>query len=224
MARQKSQSAENISSSDGSGNELIAQLLKKIEDLEKKVNQGQTNIEDQNEFNKNKINMDDAIKVISLCPYMLNLVTEKNGQGQGRVYSFAHFGEVKRIVFSDLNKIVESNRHFLEQGFFYIMDQRCIRYFGIEETYENILTKESIETILEGKSNDVVSLFKSANDTQKELIIDLIIKKMLNDPESVDLNLIDKISRASGVKIQEEAEKARDYVDSLNPTEEKEED
>lgn len=211
MAGRKSQSA-GVSSSDGVSNELVAQLFKEIENLKRQLNEKQP-VETQEAFNQNKINQDDYIKVMSLCPYLLNLSTDRNGQG--RIYAFYRFGETKRIIYADLVKIVEANRHFLERGYFYILDSRCIKNFGVEDVYENILSKDGIETILEGKSNDVVSLFKSCGASQQELIIDMLIQKMVSDSDSVDLNLIDKISRASGVKIQEKAEAARDLDNSL---------
>jgi hypothetical protein len=213
MTGRKSQSAESSSDENENG-KLIAQLLKKIEDLESKINEKSTGMEDQEEFNKYKINQDDPIKIVSLCPYLLNLLTEKNGPG--RVYSFSSFGEVKRIVYSDVMKIIETNRNFLDRGFFYLMDSRLITKHGLGEIYEKILTKESIEKILEGKSNDIVSLFKSANPTQKEIVVDLLIEKMVKYPDSIDLNMVDKIYRASGVNIQQKADEARKLQETLN--------
>jgi hypothetical protein len=218
MTGRKSQSAE--SSSDANNNELIAKLLKKIEDLERRVNEGSVakndidEFETQDNFNQIKINQDDYIKVISLCPYQLNLCTEKNGGG--KVFTFYSFGEVKRILYADLAKIIETNRGFLEKFYFYIMDKRCIRRHGLDDLYEKALTKERIEVILDGKSNDIVSLFKSGNPIQQELIVDMLIQKMVKTPESVDLNMIDKISRVSGIKIQEKAERARELKEENN--------
>lgn len=211
MAGRKSQSAE--SSSDvvnSNSNELIAQLMKQIEELKSQMqNQAKNMSDEDDDFNKEKINQDDYIKVISLTNYQLNLNTNRNANG--KIYSFYKFGEVKRIVYSDVVKIIDENRNFLESGYFYLMDQRCIRKHGLLDIYKDLLTKESIEKIIEGKSNDVVSLFKSANQSQQSLVVDLLVEKLARDPDSVDLNLIDKISRASGIKIQEEAEKARDF-------------
>ena len=96
------------------------------------------------------------------------------------------------------------------------MDRRVIRHEGLTDAYKNILSKEQIEQLLSGKSNDVVSLFKSSNDRQRELIIQMLIDKLVVDPNSLDLNLVDKIARASGVKIQEKAEEARELRDILN--------
>jgi hypothetical protein len=215
----KSQSAEVVSSSDGNnGNELIEKLLQKIAELESRIDKASTvtkveEIESEDEFKKNKIDQEDYIKVVSLCPYMLNLSMEKNGQG--KTFTFYEFGEVKRILYGELARVLESNRSFLEAGYFYIMDQRCIRRHGLNDLYEKILTKEKIEKILEGKSNDIVSLFKSGTPIQQSLIVEMLINKLASNPDSIDLNMIDKISRASGVKIAEKAEEARDFADSI---------
>jgi hypothetical protein len=202
---------------------LILELKNEIQELKKnkeetKITVEKNNLEEsindyEDEFDEIDIRPDSYVKVISLTPYMLNLTTET--AGRGKVFSFPSFGVTKRILYSDLVNILEVNQSFLNDGLFYIADRRIIRKNGLNSTYEKLLTKEKIEAIVSGKSNDAVSLYKSANNNQKEFIVDMLISKLANDPDSVDLNLIDKISRASGIKIQEKAEETREFAESL---------
>lgn len=158
---------------------------------------------------EDKINQDDYIKVVSLCPMALNLSTL--GMGKGKVFKFEKFGDVKRILYSDLVNIMEVHSNFLNDGFFYIMEKRIIDKHGLNESYENILSKETIEEIISGKKDNVVDLFKSANLKQQEFICDIIIEKIQNG-QDFDLNLADRISRIAKINIIEKAEEGKKYL------------
>jgi hypothetical protein len=235
MARpKKTQSGvEDSDNSQGDNSEVevneISEIMKLVLELKKEIQELKQNKDEskyleksikeesfdnyEDEFDEIDIRPDSYVKVISLTPYMLNLTTETSGRG--KVFTFPSFGVTKRILYSDLVNILEVNQSFLNEGLFYIADRRIIRKNGLDSIYEKLLTKEKIEAIVSGKSNDAVSLYKSANNNQKEFIVDMLISKLANDPDSVDLNLIDKISRASGIKIQEKAEETREFAESL---------
>lgn len=171
-------------------------------------------LDDLDEYNNIKINNDDYVKVISLIDNELNLNTRPYGRG-GKTYKFTKRFDVKRILYRELVEILENHPSFVEAGYFYILSKNVIRKHGLNAVYENILSKEQIEYIMSSDSNDAVSLFKSANEKQQETIVEMLIKKLTENPESLDLNMVDKISRASGVKIQEKADDARVLIESM---------
>jgi hypothetical protein len=156
------------------------------------------------------ISQTDYIRVMSLLPYRLNLCTRE--RGQGKIYRFDTLFQIKRIIYSDLVDIMEANRQFLENGYFIILSEKVVRLHGLDDVYKNILTKEQIEKILEG-TDEAVALYTSAGEKQKEVIIDLFVDKLVNTPNAVDLNLIDKLSRLSKVDI---SKKAKDNIEILN--------
>jgi len=179
-------------------------LKAKLAELEKK----QEVVEQTKESAKeDKINLDDYIPVMSLVPYSLNLSTKERGQGS--IKKFSKFGEVKRILYKDLVDIIETNPKFLSAGFYYILDPRVIRLHGLDDVYSKILTKDKIEDILSANSEEGLSLYNSANPEQQKVIIGLLIEKMVNDSDSVDLNVVDSIARISGIKISERVENAK---------------
>lgn len=188
-------------------NSLEALVAKLISEKESKKEE-EVISDDDYIYESIKISQDEYIKVISLCPMELNLSTE--GMGKGKKFKFDKFGDVKRILYSDLVNIMESNSSFLNYGFFYIMDKRVIRKHGLDETYESILTKENIENVIELSEEDSVELFKSANKRQKEFICDMIIEKIKNE-KSVNLNVVDRISRISGINLYEKGEESKSY-------------
>jgi hypothetical protein len=157
-----------------------------------------------------KIQQDEYIPVMSLLPYNLNLTTREGGQGS--VKKFTKFGEVKRIIYKDLVDILEVHPNFMEAGYFYILHPGFIRHHGLNDIYSKILTKDKIEEILLANTEECVTLYSSANAGQQEIIIQLLVDKVRDNPESINLNMIDKISRVSKVDIIKRAEDSK-FVD-----------
>jgi hypothetical protein len=180
------------------------------EQLNSLLNKGNILLEDESD--NIKIPQDDYIKVMNLKAEPLTLSTALYGQGV--LYNFAKFGQIKKIIYSDLVKIMEVHPNFLNEGFFYIMDKRVVRSHGLDEIYENILTKEQIENSL-NDLDQCVELFKVANDNQRKLIIDMLVDKIV-EGHDVDRNIVDKLARISDIKI-EDIIKDRTFVEELLP-------
>ena len=159
---------------------------------------------DKREIKSDKIAQDEYISVMSLLPYTLNLSTRTGGQGSTK--KFTRFGEVKRILYGDLVNILEVHQNFMQAGYFYILDPRFIQQHGLDDIYSTILTKETIEEILAANTEECVGLYKSAGEKQKDVIIQLLVAKIADNPKSVNLNIIDHIARVSGVDILDRAE------------------
>lgn len=170
--------------------ERIAELERQINFLAKQIkNKNDNEIENYEVEDDNvKISSDDYIKVMSMLPYTLNLNTKLPGKG-GDTFTFEKFGEVKKILYSDLAKILEYNRNMARNGSFIILDKRVVRRHGLDEAYEKILTKDNIEKILDGNESDAVRLFKTANKSQQEVICQMIIQNGI-DGKEYDLNLL----------------------------------
>lgn len=152
------------------------------------------------------IRMDELIPVMSLINFTLNLSTKEKGQGD--IFKFDEFGSIKRILYSKLLSIMEVHANFLNWGYFIILDERVIKAHGLQEKYQTILTKEKIDLIISG-SKGALDLYKSCSQEQQRIIVSMIVDKLRDNPDSIDLNLVDQISRLSEVKILEKAEESR---------------
>jgi len=170
---------------------------------------------DDDENDNINISSDSYIKVMSLTPYHLTLTTQ--ALGKGKKFDFKGFGEVKRILYRDLVDIMEQHSNFLMEGYYVILNRDVIRKHGLDDAYEKILDKSNIEKILSGNQSDAVNLFKSCNDTQREHISNMITAKIVAG-ESVDLNLLDRLSRVIGYDIAERGEEMK-KVSKLNEKE-----
>lgn len=189
-----------VNDSKKSNSHELDELRKRLAELENLLRTASGEKDDD----ESKIQMDEYISVMSLIPYNLNLCTKEGGQGN--VKKFTKFGEVKRILYKDLVDILEVNSNFLEAGYFYILHPSLIRRHGLDDIYSKILTKEKIDEILSTSSEESVELYNSANERQQEIIIELLIDKIKADPSSVNLNVIDRLSRVSKVDIMKKVE------------------
>jgi hypothetical protein len=187
--------------------ELEKQLKNALENKDKEVSEVE-----EPDYPRD-IRQDEYISVMSLIPWTLNLSTE--GMGKGKIKKFTHFGEIKRILYSELVDIMDVHPNFLNSGLFYIMDKDVIRRHGLNDVYDKILDKEKIEKILDTKTMECVELYESANDKQREVIVKLLVEKMKEDPDSVNLNVIDKISRISDTDIREKVQDSLAFEKAL---------
>jgi hypothetical protein len=165
-------------------------------------------LDDVTQDDVKEIRPDEYITIMSLLPYTLILSTLP--MGGGSVKRFTKFGETKRVLYSDLIDIIENCQSFLEAGYFFILDNRVIRRHGLDEVYSKILTKEKIQEIVDSKSENAVDLYKSATPRQQETIIHMLVDKIKASPETVDMNIVDRISRVSGVDILKNAENEKE--------------
>jgi len=208
---EEEEKTSEVQSNDNLNVQDLLTVIKNLQDEVNKIKNSNSNSnlvenkkedEEDEEINSIRISPDTYIKVISLVPYNLNISTEP--KGRGKIFKFSKFGMVKQILYSDLILIIENYSHFLEKGYFTILNQKVIKKHGLEEYYGKVLSKEMIEEILLGNQSDAVNLFKNANKDQQQTISEMFVNKLIEN-ESVDLNFLDRISRIMGYSIQEKA-------------------
>jgi hypothetical protein len=141
-----------------------------------------------------------AIKVMSLTNNVLVLSTE--GYGKGKIYQFNTFGQVRDIPYSDLADILHYHDKFAQEGAFYVMNKDVVYNHGIQEYYETLLDRKKLENILNENKTDIVNLFQSTSDMQREAIVSLLLGKLKNG-EELDLNKVNAISKIYGKNIAE---------------------
>lgn len=182
--------------------------IKKEKEVTKIMEQS---IIDDGEEPEIEIRPDKYITIINLCRGELNLSTIPGGKG--KIFSFRTFGEKKRIVYSALVDIMDASPRFLEEGFYYIADKRVIARHGLDDIYSKLLTKEMIENIFskEMSEEEAAVLYKSANKSQQGIILSLIIQK-LSKEDIIDMNMVNIISRISGIDISEKVKDVKFYA------------
>ena len=169
---------------------LQKQLQPEVKREKKRV---EDEVDENDDINDIVISSDAYIKVMSLTPYLLTLTTEEHGRGKR--FDFHGFGEVKNILYHYLCDIMEIHPNFVNEGYFVILNKNVVRKHGLDEVYSKIITdKNKFDQILAGNQSDASNFFKSMGEAQRGFVVNMIHEKMLAG-ESVDLNLLDRLSR-----------------------------
>jgi len=157
------------------------------------------------------IRPDRYVRVISLCPHILNLSTSKN-RNNSKPFRFTHMGQEKRIMYQDLVGIMETNPSFVESGFLYIMNKDVVRRHGLDDAYAEILTKKEILQVMTDDVDSALGIFNSANERQQHSIAEMLETAMAKG-EHVDMNLVYRITQITGIDIAGRAENTKNYND-----------
>jgi len=165
--------------------------------------------------NNTRVEPDTYVEIISLCPTLLTLSTETKGRGFN--FTWNKFGEVRQVVYSDLQKIIQNHgsgiyTDFIREGYVYINNADVVKKSGLKELYDKLLTKEQVEKVMKCDSEECVKLFKSTIPRQQLFIAQMLIDELAKGA-ILDLNIIDEFSRISKVKIVDVAEEAKSYLD-----------
>ena len=180
--------------------EIIAQLMNKIESLESELKDKHVKSE--------PIHVGKKIKCINLMHNMVNVATEEDGLG--KVYSFKDYGDSQMIKFDDLANIVNNYPNTMENGLIYIADKQAVEELGLAEDYAKLYDKKTLDKIIRLRdSSDVDMLLGISN---KELLESTIraIAERINQNEFYDYNNLNRIKVESGydiVKIAEDLSK-----------------
>ena len=172
----------------------VAEQQAQIEELMKIIQSGMnvvaptTNTED--------INADEDILVVSLTPNKLNLV----GSDGSTLFSFDAMYEEQYIDYASLKEIVRVNRDMAKNGRFYILDEKAVNILRLKNNYKNVLTPEQMKQILSSNTEHAVELYKLANATQQQTILDVVRQAKFNGKD-VDYNLLRELGELSGVNL-----------------------
>lgn len=99
---------------------------------------------------------------------------------------------------AEATAIVTNMPNAARNGLFYILDADFVEENELTGAYQNILDDKQFKQLLNQSSDYVVDIFKSASDTQKKIIISMIIDKKSHN-QFIDANIVEQISKLSGV-------------------------
>jgi len=172
--------------------ELKKKYEKEMQEMKKQIEalSGSSVSVNTEKTEKESIDLDDDIDVISLCNGVLNLTT--GGFGKGELYSFNEFGQVLPIPYRDLKEIAKNNRSFLEKGYFYIDNQKARVALRISKLYEKMPVAQDLITMLDKDSVTIKKTLSIMTPEQKTMIASLVIDKLFNG-EKLDMNLVKEI-------------------------------
>ena len=194
----KTTSTEKVAST---ANADIQSLEKQVKEQQEQIKQLMAMLQNnvtvpKNESKLTDIGADEEILVISLTPNKLNLV----GENGSVLFTFDNMYEEQYIDYTSLKEIVRTNRDMAKSGRFYILDERVVNKLRLKNNYKNVLEPKQLQKIMSMDVKKAVELYKLANDTQKQTIIELI-KQAKFDGNNVDYNLLSELGDLCGINL-----------------------
>lgn len=200
MANEKKVKTETTKNTDLENSDM-KELLAQMKSLQKELNKLKAE-KTQPVQTSAPTNTDREVSFVSLTPGMLNLSTEGNGQGQ--VYSFDHFGQIHFIPYSEAKMILKNQPHFARAGYFYIDDEELIKNSQLTVAYKTIIDQATFEELFTTSPSAFSKIFKGIPEAQRESFADMLAKK-LYDGEKIDMNIVQEVNTITRRNISTEA-------------------
>ena len=148
-----------------------------------------------------------TVKVISLVDNVLTLSTTKNGMKPCHTTKFEKYGQVKQILFTQMQQMLSYHVGQFECGKVILSSQQDYNDLGIGYIYESIMTKDKIDEIVMLKDEKAIDIIFNMNEEMQEKIADMIARNIVKGT-SYDYNKIKEL-KDEGLNVEEIAEEIK---------------
>ena len=93
--------------------------------------------------------------------------------------------------------IVNNAPNAIRKGYVYIADAEFVKQCELEDVYSTMLNDTQLKTLLQQSPANVVEIYKSVSDGQKDIIVNMIKTKRYKG-EFVDANIMMEIGKLAG--------------------------
>ena len=104
----------------------------------------------------------------------------------------------RSIMESEAEAILSNMNNAIRNGIVYIADAQFVKEHNLEAVYAHLITDAQLKELLSMNAKHVVDVYKNANDTQKQVIIDMVSDRQLNG-NPVDANILVRLGKLAGV-------------------------
>lgn len=205
--------------------DIMAQMLqmkKEMEQLQKQLSESKNKVKNadkekselqqlvealQTQTNNEKV-LPKKVKVMSLIPNKYNLTTEVGGSG--KQFTFDEFGDVVTMKTTELEEIlsIQKQREQAENGWFYILDKDIVEDQELQDSYQHISDKETLEHLMKLDSDECVDIFCGLSTEMQESLSVKMAENLLNGIK-IDRNRISDISMRTDIDIDKIAEQLK---------------
>lgn len=130
------------------------------------------------------------IRFVSLVNGCLMLKGTNFWEINGRFNSRSFLEREARIIVNNMPELISS-------GYVYIADPKFVEENDLGAIYANLLSDDDLKNLFKKKPDEVIDIYKNANDVQKEIIISMIYENLHNNVK-IDNNILVELSRLSG--------------------------
>ena len=99
---------------------------------------------------------------------------------------------------SEARVIVNNMPNSIANGQLYIADHNFVEECELDYIYENLIDDKTLKDLLNKSSEDVCEIYKNASDSQKKIIVDMIMEKQINE-EKIDANVLVDLGKLCGI-------------------------
>lgn len=100
----------------------------------------------------------------------------------------------RSIMESEAEAILSNMNNAIRTGIVYIADAQFVADHNLEAVYAHLITDNQLKELLSTNAKNVVEVYKNANDSQKQIIIDMVTEKKLNGKD-VDANILIELGK-----------------------------
>ena len=94
--------------------------------------------------------------------------------------------------------IVNNMPNSIADGQLYIADHEFVEECELDYIYENLIDDKTLKNLLTRSSEDICEIYKNASDSQKKIIINMVIEKQINE-EKIDANILVDLGELCGI-------------------------
>ena len=99
---------------------------------------------------------------------------------------------------SEARVIVNNMPNSIANGQLYIADHNFVEECELDYIYESLIDDKTLKDLLNKSSEDVCEIYKNASDSQKKIIVDMIMEKQINE-EKIDANVLVDLGKLCGI-------------------------
>ena len=99
---------------------------------------------------------------------------------------------------SEARIIVNNMPNSIADGQLYIADHEFVEECELDYIYENLIDDKTLKNLLTRSSEDICEIYKNASDSQKKIIINMVIEKQINE-EKIDANILVDLGELCGI-------------------------
>ena len=138
-----------------------------------------------------------TVKVTSLIANDYILSTEPNGRGA--VFRFSGYGDSKNIKFTEMQSVLQIYGKQFEEGFAVLENKKDYEDLGIGYVYDNILSKEDFDKLLELDSDESIEKILELSDDMLENVLRIIANNIINH-KNYDYNKINTLQQETDLE------------------------
>ena len=99
---------------------------------------------------------------------------------------------------SEARVIVNNMPNSIASGQLYIADHNFVEECELDYIYESLIDDKTLKNLLNKSSEDVCEIYKNASDSQKKIIVDMVMEKQINE-EKIDANVLVDLGKLCGI-------------------------